>query len=136
VVKLLSRRQPAGFTLIEIMVTLTILSIGILILSGMLLRSSRSAESASAVAYQTAELAAELARLDAVPFDQLAAGTTCDTVTASQLPRIRCSTIAPISTKVKRVTVTVTATGSHAPPAQTVVLERSISGNGTPLNTP
>jgi hypothetical protein len=81
-------------------------------------------------------MATELNRLDALPFDQLAVGTTCDTVAVSQLPRIRCSTIATVSAKIKRVTVTLTPTGSHAPPAQSIVFERSISGNGTPLNTP
>jgi prepilin-type N-terminal cleavage/methylation domain-containing protein len=141
-VKLLSptigeTRGPArGFTLIEVMVTITLISIGILVLGWLLLQSARSAEAAAAVSYQTTDLTSQVARLDALPFDQLAAGTTCDTVTASQLPRIRCSTIASLSAKVKRVTVTVTPTGSHAPPAQFVVFERSVSGNGTPLNTP
>ena len=133
--QLLSRRDR-GFTLIEVMVTVTILAIGVVLLGGMLLRSSTSADAAGAVSYQTADMAAELARLDALPFDQLAAGTTCDTVAVAPLPRIRCSTIAVLTSKIKRVTVTVTPTGSHAPPAHSVVFERSISGNGTPLNTP
>jgi prepilin-type N-terminal cleavage/methylation domain-containing protein len=131
-----TRGRTRGFTLVEVMVTVTILSIGILVLGGMLLRSSKAAEAASAVSFQTAELVTEVARLDALPFDLLAAGTTCDTVAVSQLPRIRCSTITAVSAKVKRVTVTVNPTGSHAPPAQSVVFERSVSGNGTPLNTP
>jgi prepilin-type N-terminal cleavage/methylation domain-containing protein len=128
--------QAAGFTLVEVIVTVTLITIGILLLGKMLLQSSRTAESAAAVSYQTAEMASTIGRLDALPFDQLVAGTTCDTVTASQLPRIRCATIADISAKVKRVTVTLTPTGSHAPPARSVVFDRSISGNGTPLNLP
>jgi prepilin-type N-terminal cleavage/methylation domain-containing protein len=130
------RKRQSGFTLVEVLVTITLISTGILVMGGMLMQSARSATAASAVAYQTAELASEIGRLDALPFTSLSAGTTCDTVAASQLPRIRCSTIATVSAKVKRVTVTVTPTGSHAPPAQSVVFERSISGNGTPLSTP
>jgi prepilin-type N-terminal cleavage/methylation domain-containing protein len=128
-----SRR--GGFTLIEVMVTMTIISIGILVLGGMLLRSSRAAEAASAASYQTAAMTTLASRLDALPFDQLAAGTTCDTVAGPPLPRIRCAVITTVSAKVKRVTVRVTPTGPSLQ-ADSVVFERSISGNGTPLNTP
>jgi prepilin-type N-terminal cleavage/methylation domain-containing protein len=129
-------RSIAGFTLIEVMVTVTLISVGIMVLGTMLMKASRSAASASAVSYQTAEIGSELSRLDAMPFDALTAGTTCDTVATGQLPRIRCSTIATVSAKLKRVTVTVTPTGSHAPAAQSLVMERSKSGFGSPLNMP
>jgi prepilin-type N-terminal cleavage/methylation domain-containing protein len=129
-------KPTAGFTLVEVLVTVTLISAGILVLGGLMMQSARTATAASAVAYQTTELTSEVARLDALPFASLAVGTTCDTVAVSQLPRIRCSTIATVNTKTKRVTVTVTPTGSHAPPAQSVVFERTISGFGNPLNTP
>jgi prepilin-type N-terminal cleavage/methylation domain-containing protein len=125
-----------GFTLVEVLVTITILSGGILVLGGMLLRSARAAEAASASSYQTAAMATEVARLDALPFDQLVAGTTCDTLATSQLPRIRCSIVAVVSPKVTRVTVRVTAIGNPLIPADSIIFERSISGNGTPLSTP
>ena len=77
-----------------------------------------------------------VARLDALPFTALAAGTTCDTLAVAQLPRVRCSIVAVVSPKVTRVTVRVTAIGNPLVPADSVIFERSISGNGTPLNTP
>jgi prepilin-type N-terminal cleavage/methylation domain-containing protein len=129
-------RRVQGFTLIEVMVSVTILAVGILVLGGLLLRSTRSAEAASAVSYQTAILAAEVARYDAIPFDQLVAGTTCDTVTTSPLPRIRCTTITYVSTKLREVNVRVTPTDNPLLRPDSVVFDRSISGNGTPLNTP
>jgi prepilin-type N-terminal cleavage/methylation domain-containing protein len=129
-------RASRGFTLIEIMVSITILSVGLLLLGGVLLRSARTAEAASAVSFQTATLAAEVARLDAVPFNQLAAGTVCDTVIGGQFPRIRCSIVTDINPKLKQVRVRVTPTGEPPLPADSVMFERSISGNGTPLNTP
>jgi prepilin-type N-terminal cleavage/methylation domain-containing protein len=129
-------RASRGFTLIEIMVSITILSVGLLLLGGVLLRSARTAEAASAVSFQTATLAAEVARLDAVPFAQLAAGTVCDTVIGGQFPRIRCSIVTDINPKLKQVRVRVSPTGEPPLPADSVMFERSISGNGTPLNTP
>jgi prepilin-type N-terminal cleavage/methylation domain-containing protein len=129
-------RAGRGFTLIEVMVSITILAVGILSMGTLLIRSTRTAGAASAGSYQTAIMAAEAARLDAIPFDQLAAGAVCDTSSASPLPRIRCSTVADINTKLKQIKVRVTPTGSPPMPADSVMFERGISGNGTPLNTP
>ena len=129
-------RPTGGFTLIEVMVSVTILAVGVLVLGGFLLRSSRTAEAASAVSYQTAMMAAELGRLDALPFDQLAAGTVCDTVTTSPLPRIRCSTITNVSAKIRQVKVKVTPTGNPLLGPDSVLFDRTISGNGNPLKTP
>jgi len=126
-----------GFTLVEVLVTITLISTGILVLGGMLLRSARAAEAASAVSYQTAAMASEVGRLDALPFTALAAGTTCDTVAVAQLPRIRCSIVANISAKAKRVTVRVAAIGNPLIPTDSVIFERSISGDAAPpLKTP
>ena len=126
-----------GFTLVEVLVTITLISTGILVLGGMLLRSARAAGAASAISYRTAAMASEVARLDALPFTALAAGTTCDTLAVAQLPRIRCSIVAVVSPKVTRVTVRITAIGNPLVPADSVIFERSISGDVVPpLNTP
>jgi prepilin-type N-terminal cleavage/methylation domain-containing protein len=132
-----SARPAAGFTLIEILVSITILAVGILALGTLMARGARSAGAASAVSYQTTILAAEAARLDAIPFTLLAAGTTCDTVAATQLPRIRCATITNINPKLRRVSVVVTPTDNPLLQPDSVVFERSISGSASPpLNTP
>jgi prepilin-type N-terminal cleavage/methylation domain-containing protein len=130
-------KHPAGFTLIEVMVTITIMSVGIMVLGGMMMQSARSAGAASAVSYQTAVMGAEVARLDAMPFAALTAGTSCDTLATSQMPRIRCSIVADINAKAKRVTVRVAAIGNALIPTDSVIFERSISGPATPpLFTP
>ncbi len=130
-------RQAAGFTLVEILVSITILSVGILALGTLMARGARSAGAASALALQTSVLGAEAARYDAIPFTALAAGTTCDTVTTGQLPRIRCGTITNINAKLRRVSIVVRPTGNPLLSADSVVFERSISGSATPpLSTP
>jgi prepilin-type N-terminal cleavage/methylation domain-containing protein len=127
------RAAPAaGFTLIEILVSMTILSVGILALGNLMARGAKSANAASALSYQTTVLGAEAARLDAVPFTQLAAGTTCDTVAAPPLPRIRCATVTNINAKLRRVSVVVTPTDNPMLRPDSVAFERSISGDAAP----
>jgi prepilin-type N-terminal cleavage/methylation domain-containing protein len=132
--KLLTRRH--GFTMVEVLVSITVLAVGSLVLGGLLVRASRSAEAASSVSYQTAAMAAEVARLDALPFTALAAGTTCDTTTVAPLARIRCSTITDLATDRKVVKIKVTATDNPMVAADSVMFERSVTVPVNPLNTP
>jgi prepilin-type N-terminal cleavage/methylation domain-containing protein len=127
----------AGFTLIEIMVSITILAVGILALGTLMARGAKAAGAASAVSQLTIILGAEAARLDAIPFTLLVAGTNCDTVAGPPLPRIRCVTITNINPKLRRVSVVVTPTDNPMLQADSVVFERSISGDAVPpLSTP
>ena len=126
-----------GFTLVEILVSITVLALGMVLLGNVLAKSTRTARSASSVSYQTAIIAAEANRLDAVPFAQLAAGTVCDTSTALPLPRIRCSTVAVINTKLKQLKIRVVPTDSLRIPADSLMFERGMSGPVVPpLSTP
>jgi prepilin-type N-terminal cleavage/methylation domain-containing protein len=129
-------RHRSGFTLVEVLVSITVLAVGTLVLGGLLVRASRSAEAASSISFQTAAMAAEMARLDALPFTALAAGTTCDTTTGPPLPRIRCSTITNASADVKVIKIKVTATQNPLVKADSVMFERSVTTPVNPLNTP
>jgi prepilin-type N-terminal cleavage/methylation domain-containing protein len=131
-----STLDSRGFTLVEVLLSMTILAIGILVMGGLLARSSRAAEAASAVSYQTSIMATEAARYDALPFDQLVAGTTCTTVTTAPLPHTRCVIITNVSAKLRQVNVRLTPANPLAR-ADSVMFERSISGSPVnPLNTP
>jgi prepilin-type N-terminal cleavage/methylation domain-containing protein len=130
-------REIEGFTLIEVLISITILSVGTLALATLLARSSRQATAASMTVYQTAALSEEVDRLGAMPFSLLVAGNTCVTITAHPLPHTRCTTITDVSAKVKTVKVKVTPTGNPLLSADSTMFERSISGNAVPpLSTP
>jgi prepilin-type N-terminal cleavage/methylation domain-containing protein len=119
----------SGFTLIEVMVSIMILSVGSLALGTLLVRGARSATAASAVSYQTAALSGEVGRLDALPFAALAAGTTCVNVTTGPFLHTRCAKIVDVSAKLKRVTVTVTPTAPSNLQPLSSAFERSVSGD-------
>jgi prepilin-type N-terminal cleavage/methylation domain-containing protein len=129
--------NAGGFSLVEIMVSMTLLSVASVALGAMLFRASRLAGATSAGAHQTAELQGEVSRMDALPFSALLPGTTCVTITTP--PGTRCTTINTISAKVKQVTVVVTPSGNPLLHPITTTFTRTISGNASgsnPLKTP
>jgi prepilin-type N-terminal cleavage/methylation domain-containing protein len=128
-------QTDGGFTLVEVLVSLTLLSVASLALGSMLFRATRQAGAASTGSYQTAMISGEVSRLGASPFELLAPGTTCITVT-EPFPGTRCTTINNVSSKVKEVTVVVTPSGNPLQQPITTTFTRTISGNGTPLKTP
>jgi prepilin-type N-terminal cleavage/methylation domain-containing protein len=130
-----SSRKTGGFTLVEVLVSLTMLSIASLALGSMMFRATRQAGAASTASYQTAMVSGEVSRLGAAPFELLAPGTTCITV-SDPFPGTRCTTINNVSAKVKEVTVVVTPSGNPLLKPITTTFTRTTSGNGTPLKTP
>jgi prepilin-type N-terminal cleavage/methylation domain-containing protein len=128
-------RPTGGFTLIEVLVSMTILSVASLALATMLIRSTRAAGATSSAAHQTAAMSGTVARLDVLPFDALVAGTSCVTVTAAEFPYTACTTINNVSSKVKLVTVVITPSGNLLMQPVTTSFRRTISGNGNPLKT-
>ena len=128
--------QPSGgFTLIEVLVSMTILSVASLAMGSMLVRSTRAAGATSSAAHQTAAMSGTVARLDVLPFDALVAGTTCVTITAVEFPHTQCTTINNVSSKVKLITVVITPSGNQLMQPVTTQFRRTISGNGNPLKT-
>jgi prepilin-type N-terminal cleavage/methylation domain-containing protein len=129
-----SSQRARGFTLVEVLVSLTLLSVASLAMGSMLFRVTRQAGAASAGAHQTAMVSGEVSRLGATPFDLLGSGTTCVTVTYP-FPGTRCTTINNVSPKVKEVTVVVTPSGNPLLQPISSTFTRTISGTGTPLKT-
>jgi|tagenome__1003787_1003787.scaffolds.fasta_scaffold20594594_2 prepilin-type N-terminal cleavage/methylation domain-containing protein len=129
------RVENRGFTLIEVLVSMTILAVGILALGKLLLRSSKTAEAASSTSYQTALLYQQVSYYDALPFAQLVDGTTCTTSTTHPLPNTLCVVIATINTKRKSVKVRLTPTDSRIA-ADSTMFERSTPLPSQPLNMP
>ena len=73
-------RASAGFTMIELMVTVVVLCVLLTGAATLMTRTYRGGTEATAMAYRNADLMSEAGRLGALPYGYLTAGTTCDTV--------------------------------------------------------
>jgi prepilin-type N-terminal cleavage/methylation domain-containing protein len=125
----------AGFTLIEVMVSMTMLSVASLALGTLLFRAARLATATSAASYQTATLAGTAGRFDALPFDSLSAGTSCVTVTAQPFPHTQCTTVNNVSAKVKTIMIIVTPSGTTLTHPDTTLITRTKAVPSNPLNS-
>jgi prepilin-type N-terminal cleavage/methylation domain-containing protein len=128
-------QQTAGFTLVEILVSMTILSVASLGLGTLLFRAARQAEATSSASYNSAAITQQVSQLQVLPFDALIAGTTCETVADPAFPYESCVTIVNVNSKIKEVTVVITPSGNGMLQPVTSSFRRTISGNGKPLKT-
>jgi prepilin-type N-terminal cleavage/methylation domain-containing protein len=125
-----------GFTLIESMVAVVLLSIGALALGALLIRAARTATAAATTVHATAAMSTEVGRLHALPYDQVAAGTTCVTVATPPFPHTRCTTVNNVGPKEREVIIVVTPSGNTLVHPDTVKFRRTKTGNNSALNTP
>ena len=129
-------RSTAGFTMVEILVSLVILSFGTMVLGQLMFQGSKASRVRSTATYRTAALTQEVERLGVIPFDMVIVGSSCTTVSAGAFPHSLCTTITSISTVSRQATVIVTPTGAETLPPDTAVLIRTDPRRAEPLSTP
>jgi prepilin-type N-terminal cleavage/methylation domain-containing protein len=130
-----SLTSPGGFSLIEIMVAMVILSMTALSLAPLMIRASRTARGADAMLYEQAVISTEVGRMNALPWAALSPGTACLTSAALPLPHTRCTTVTSVTAKQYRVTVVVTPSASTIKP-DTLMFDRTYTSTYNPLNNP
>ena len=124
----------AGFSLIETMVGLTLLSITVTTVAAMDYQMMKGTQKVARSSYTNASLLRQVNRFGAVPYDSLAAHAGCVTV-AVPVPNTACATVTDLTTTVRRVTIVATPTVAGAKP-DTVVIDRSTLAATSPVNTP
>ena len=113
-----------GFSLIETMVAMSVLSIVLLSIAGLTLAVATRSIEASALARRSAILATETGRLGALPFDSIESRVGCVEVSNPPLPHKRCISTTPVATNLLRVQVVVTPTNTAFRP-DTVMFDRT-----------
>jgi prepilin-type N-terminal cleavage/methylation domain-containing protein len=123
-----------GFTLVETLATLALLSFLVAVLGPMLVRVSRQSSGVTASQYRTAALLAAASSAMTMPANALAAGCTTDTTTAFR--HTTCAVIVDTLPSLRRVQIVVTPVDSILTAPDTVTLYRVSASYTNPFNTP
>ncbi len=128
-----SQAPPRGFTLVELMVALVVLSIAILPISALVYQLARQSVASSQAQHVGGVVTAELGRLSVVEYDVLPAAAGCVVISSPPFPHERCITVVDVSARLRRVTLIVTPSVPLSRP-DTLVFDRGrLAGN--PFNT-
>lgn len=127
------RRAQKGFILLEVLVAMVLLGLVLSSLAAMMFAVSRRAITATGASYRNAILMQEVNRLEALPFDSLALGSTSVTVSAQPYPHTRVITITAPTSKSKLVQVVVTPVNTLYRP-DTVKFNRTLAATTTALD--
>ena len=128
----LSNRE--GFTLVEVMIAMVILTTVMATLAGLTFQTARRALSAQGTDQRQAVMMEQVNMMSAVPFDSLRNFVGCSTVTAEPFPHTRCITRESISATVFRMKVIMTPTRSNVWAPDTMQIDRS-KAPPNPLNS-
>jgi len=126
------RRVDAGFSLIEIMVAMTMLGVVLMSVARLNFTLARRFYALSGGGARDAVLAQQVNQFAALPFDSLKAKAGTITVNKPPLPYTRKVTVDSLSPKLRRVTIIVTPLNPVFKP-DTLVLQRTKPGNN-PFN--
>lgn len=128
------KQSQAGFTLVEIVVAMTLLALVLLGVARLNFALARRFYGLSGGAVRDGILAQQLNQFAAMPFDSLKAKAGTITVNKPPLPYTRKITVDSLSPKLRRVTIVVTPL-DPAVKADTMIIQRTKPGNN-PFNKP
>ena len=130
------RRAPrAGFSLVEVLVGLTLLAIALTTVAKLDYNVMRRTVEVGSASYANATLLRQVNRFLSLPYDSLAAHAGCITVSTGAQPNTACVTLTTVNSSTVQVMIISRLTGTVARP-DTVLLYRSTTSTSNPLNTP
>jgi Tfp pilus assembly protein PilV len=126
-------RGEAGISLVEVVVSLTLLSVGLLGLAGLTSVAARRATGVSHLTTMSQTVMQQVNRVGVLPYDSLALGTTCKSITENRFSYTRCVRVDSVQVSVKQITLTITPANSAIKPV-TEVFRRTEPPAGHALN--
>ena len=98
-----------GFALIEVIVAMVLLAVAVSSLAAMMYSVSQSGMKATGNAYRNGVLMHEVNRLEGIPYDSIAIGSSSVAVSTMPYPHTRVITVTePVARTIKSITVVIT----------------------------
>ena len=131
-----SNRGAAGFTLVEVLVSVTLLAVAMLSLAPLTLRVAKRSSQTTASSQRLAVLGAAVNRYGSQLFDSLTVGTATTTGVTATFPYSLDVTVSTVTTNKKQVRVVVTPGANTGARADTSTFFVTKITTSSPLNLP
>ncbi len=106
-----------GFALIEVIVAMVLLAVAVSSLAALMYSVSQNGMKATANAYRNGVLMHEVNRLEGIPYDSIAIGSSSVSVSAMPYPHTRVITVTePVARTIKSITVVITPVNAKFKP--------------------
>jgi prepilin-type N-terminal cleavage/methylation domain-containing protein len=128
-------RADRGVSLIEVVVALTLLSVVLLALTGIMWEMGRHTRQASLIGARGAALASAASLAESMRWDSLDALVGCGSDTSAQMVYTRCFEVGAVSSGVRQVRAIVTPAGGAIRP-ETLTVSRTRPRSRSPLYVP
>jgi hypothetical protein len=113
----LSATLREGFVIVEIIVAMVLLAIAITSLAALMYSISQSGMAATGNAYRNGVLMNEVNRLEGLPYDSIAVGTTSINASTAPYPHTRVITVTEtVANSIKAINVVITPTNAKYKP--------------------
>lgn len=124
IVRRVSNRS--GLTLVEVLVAVSIMSVVLVALGGLMFDVARQTRQSAATTYRAAAIQRAAATLEALPWDSIAGAAGCTSGVSGELPYTKCISVVDSTPRMKIVTLVITPTGPLAvkPDSASVVRHR------------
>ena len=104
----INARPKKGFVLVEVIVAMVLLAVAVSSLAALVYSVSKQGRVATGNAYRNGVLMQEVNRLEGIPYDSIAVGTSYTSVSSGTYPHTRTITVAePVANVVKTVRIVV-----------------------------
>ena len=121
-----------GFSLVEIVVALTIMLVAVMLLAAGTAAVARMSGGSADLVHRSASMDDYASALSTMPWSELPSGTSCETF-SGEFPYERCVTVTNVSASEKQIVVTVTPENTRISP-DTITIERGRPLGSNPLN--
>ena len=119
------RLDRSGMSLIEVVIALTIMSIALIALGGLMFQVAQQTRDSAAATYRTAAAQRGSSWIQALPWDSLKGAAGCTADSCGSLAYNRCITVADSTVTVKLVTMVITPTGVFTARPDTLTVYRN-----------
>ncbi len=128
------RAGERGISLVEVMIALTIFSVVLVALGGLMFSVAKQTRQSAATTFRQAAMQRAAAWIDVLPWDSITPSAGCTADSSGQLAYDRCVSVVDTTPRLKRITVVVSPTGVLSALPDTLVIYRNRTRSAAPVS--